>query len=179
MTYCSYCEKELLKVFRCPCKTVTYCNRDCQKSDWKNHRAKHKSEIAKTTCSSTNRNSTKKQKKQKRKTKKPKVPKDARERIASMKWHYWSDTYTNNKGESLEYCLKNYGMGGWYSSTANKAVALVYLDESHDAGSSWLLGIWELSTGNQLPVRLQEEASGTYHAIGPPCMNTTFYNEEV
>ena len=179
MTYCSYCEKELLKVFRCPCKTVTYCNRDCQKSDWKNHRAKHKSEIAKTTCSSTNRNSTKKQKKQKRKTKKPKVPKDARERIASMKWHYWSDTYTNNKGESLEYCLKNYGMGGWYSSTANKAVALVYLDESHDAGSSWLLGIWMLSTGNQLPVRLHEEDPETYGVPGQPCLNTTFYNEEV
>ena len=95
-----------------------------------------------------------------------------------MKQHYWSDTETNKKGESLEYCLKKYGMGGYYSLEHDKATALVYFDESHSAKSSWLLAVWILSIGQQGNVRLLEEDPDTYIVTGPPCLDTTFYNED-
>ena len=163
------------KVFRFTCKTVTYCNRDCQKSDWQNHRAKHKSEIAKTTCSSTNRNSTKKQKKQKRKTKKPKVPKDARERIASMKWHYWSDTYTN-RGVRI-FVLSQELWNGWmvfFQSEQGRRPGI--LRRKSRCRKFMATGIWELSTEISFLSDCKRRPLRT-HAIG--LMNTTFYNEEV
>ncbi len=37
---CAYCEKESLKLKRCTkCKYVYYCNSDCQRADWKNHKS--------------------------------------------------------------------------------------------------------------------------------------------
>ena len=46
-----------------------------------------------------------------------------------MKWHYWSDTYTNERGENLSYCLKNYGIGGQYDRLyKDTAYAVIYTD---------------------------------------------------
>eukprot|EP00928_Gymnodinium_smaydae_P010578 TRINITY_DN13985_c0_g1_i1.p2 TRINITY_DN13985_c0_g1~~TRINITY_DN13985_c0_g1_i1.p2 ORF type:complete len:436 (+),score=77.34 TRINITY_DN13985_c0_g1_i1:162-1469(+) len=35
---CGSCEKWLPETFQCPCKTVFYCSRKCQKRGWKEHR---------------------------------------------------------------------------------------------------------------------------------------------
>ena len=38
---CSTCEAPSCTL-RCPCGRVTYCSKDCQKSDWKSHKRLHK-----------------------------------------------------------------------------------------------------------------------------------------
>lgn len=36
---CSNCKNERTDLLKCSiCKTTFYCNKDCQKSDWPNHR---------------------------------------------------------------------------------------------------------------------------------------------
>jgi len=38
-TSCNYCQKPLVKAMRCGrCNAAFYCNRDCQKNDWKTHK---------------------------------------------------------------------------------------------------------------------------------------------
>merc|ERR1711924_102785 len=39
--YCDFCEKKLLRKKGCPCNTVWYCDKICQKKHWKQHKADH------------------------------------------------------------------------------------------------------------------------------------------
>ena len=80
----------------------------------------------------------------------------------STSWHYWSDTKTNDRGESLEECVRKYGLGSndivaRTSSSDNvtavddndTSISCVFLDESHTFEHAWLLAVQLTSTGVQ------------------------------
>ena len=64
-----------------------------------------------------------------------------------VKWEffYWSAEEKNREGESLSTCVSKYGVGGWYSTSANTVAALVFKSDERKANYSWLLGVKRLS----------------------------------
>ena len=58
------------------------------------------------------------------------------------KWdfYHWDDTKVNQKGESLEWCLEHYGVGGTYSSVKDIFTAMVFLSSEQIPDNSWMLG---------------------------------------
>ena len=51
---------------------------------------------------------------------------------------YWSDTFVNALGESLQDCLDTYGTG-IQILPRNRTIFVIFLDHTKDFGNSWLL----------------------------------------
>ena len=91
---CSNCETlqtETHKLIRCPCHSVRYCNKDCQKK----HRTQHKKECRRLLAE-------KKMKKTKQITAKP--PQEEEQEQGERKEHNATETTTNDQEEERDEC---------------------------------------------------------------------------
>ena len=79
-------------------------------------------------------------------------------------YYYWDETKTNTQGESLRTCMERYGVGGWYATRKDMAVALIFLCADRSAGNAWLLGVKHMDHV-QGDARLYEELPRTYHLL--------------
>ena len=83
------------------------------------------------------------------------------------KWdfYHWDDTMVNQKGESLEWCLEHYGVGGTYSSVKDIFTAMVFLSSEQIPDNSWMLGAKFSYCNTQLPTTdmYRETFPSAYH----------------
>ena len=83
------------------------------------------------------------------------------------KWDFylWDDTMVNQKGESLEWCLEHYGVGGTYSSVKDIFTAMVFLSSEQIPDNSWMLGAKFSYCNTQLPTTdmYRETFPSAYH----------------
>ncbi len=83
------------------------------------------------------------------------------------KWdfYHWDDTKVNQKGESLEWCLEHYGVGGTYSSVKDIFTAMVFLSSEQIPDNSWMLGAKFSYCNTQLPTTdmYRETFPSAYH----------------
>ena len=83
------------------------------------------------------------------------------------KWdfYHWDDTKVNQKGESLEWCLELYGVGGTYSSVKDIFTAMVFLSSEQIPDNSWMLGAKFSYCNTQLPTTdmYRETFPSAYH----------------
>ena len=84
------------------------------------------------------------------------------------KWdfYHWDDTMVNQKGESLEWCLEHYGVGGTYSPKKHIFTATVFLSSEQMPDNAWFLGAKFYDCNTQLPMTddmYRETPPSTYH----------------
>lgn len=79
--------------------------------------------------------------------------------------YYWSDSFLNNEGKTLQQCMTQYGTKITRMSGGTAVYKVIFLDSSKDLGNSWML--WYKNKQKiYYKVRLYEENPETYLILG-------------
>lgn len=81
--------------------------------------------------------------------------------------YYWNDTYTNNEGETLAYCLEHYGTKLITAYAQDMRYQVVCLSAERTEDCSWLCWIQHITQNlKSARIRCHEECPNTYKKRG-------------
>ena len=80
---------------------------------------------------------------------------------STQECYYWSDTFRNKEGKTLQECLNQYGTKLTRMPNGNAIYKVIFLDSSKNLGNAWML--WFRNKEKiYYKVRLYEEDPETY-----------------
>ena len=81
-----------------------------------------------------------------------------------LAWCYFDDSFRNSRGENLEFCILNYGMGGWHKKEKDIRAKVIFTNDkrSGDPDDCFVLAMDMPIAGYQIRNKQQDENVNIY-----------------